>query len=616
MGLCQKSSCARKLYAGLTEIKKMWFGNQQFYPDGGSVDSIVIEPTSLSLSNSDHDSYYEDLNIHVTASTTAWTVSSSESSWLQVAKEDSSTARYWLTSNTGGLRTGYVYFKIGNTTYATCTIAQAAGASTSLSISPLTALIESAGTPSDQYVYVTASTTAWTVSKYETTGSGWLSAGKSNNSRAWYYLDPNTGITQRQGGLKFYIDGQEYADFAISQKAAAPRITVSPDNLRDLTNEAGSGYITVVTNISNWGAWITYKYPSTNWIGVTANTSTGRVNWSVTANDAQDTRTASITVSGAGISKTIAVTQTAGYVFYLSNSTYNASSAAGQTTVQVFASYQGSRLPITSAVTDNLGGANVYLLSTGPGYYNYNIIYPQRNVTTPSTLAIVFMANTPNQTVKTYVLTQSGCAPSDYVSISPTTMTGVSSAGTFGRVSVTASTTAWTATTQQTSWLTNLDKDGQSALTFLVAPAQLSIQRIGYINFSAGTATATLTVTQDGIHQEGVGEVVPKATSGIWTLGTIKTGEATINGVVYDIVGVCVVRENPLVLGDFNAHVDSLVYISLGGSATRENLDYSILNNDTFTVNNQEYYGKMIISPAPGAGVQDNSVQGFTVTRV
>jgi len=404
MSLCHKTSCAKSLSMGLATIKKMWFGNQQFWPAGTTAHSITISPTG--------------------------------------------------------------------------------------------ATIASAGTTSDQYISVTASSNSWYVETYMSDGGDWLSGGRNIN-RAWYYLDPNTGITSRSGELRFLIDSQRYATFPIVQSAATPYITISPTELRDLTNSATASAITVATNIPNWGAWVTYKYPNNNWIGVTASTNPNRVNWSVTENDTGAGRSAEITVSGAGISKTINVNQLAGYTFYLSPTGETVSSAAGATTMRVYASYQGSRLAITSAVTDGLGGANVSYITSDPASYLLRIEYPQRTATTTGTLTISFGANTPNYNVKTYALTQSGAAPSDYITLTPTGFTNVASAGTNVSIHVATNASTWTANTSS-SWmtLTKRTSGGNQYLDVAVSMTTSTSQRTGYINFTAGTATAQATIQQ------------------------------------------------------------------------------------------------------------------------
>lgn len=481
----------------------------------------------------------------------------------------------------------------------------------SITISPTAATnVSSAGT--DAYIYVTASTNSWTVS----TTSSWITVAKDSNSRARYWVDANTSASQRTGGvISFMIDGVTYATFTVSQQAGQKILNINPNTLSGLTYGASAGTITVTTNISNWGVWITYMDPNTNWLTVSKQGSTG-VSWSVTENTSDNTRIATFDVSGDGLTRTVYVRQTAGYVWNISSTGASVSSAAGYYQVTVNSSYQGEEVPVISQVNVNTMNAQMTLASSGSaGYHIYNITYPQRTATNSGTFAASFRQSGTNQTL-TFTLTQSGAAPSTYISINPTAITSVSSAGTTTSISVTASTNSWTATTPAT-WLT-ITKSSNSQLMVTVAEATSTSQRTGYVYFKIDDATyATLSITQVGKYVPPTpGEVVPKAYYGNWVIGTLKTSETTVPIGTVDVNGIVIVNENPIT-ADQEATVSMVYqtgpYTSAGTptSTTISDRVYTIPSGSTFSANGVTYNGLMIVSPTPR--LQINQVSKFVV---
>ena len=98
-------------YFGNCPILSMWFGNQKFYPSGSS-DYINLPGTGGTIG---YTANYATIS-NITASTNNWTVESSDTSWLTVTKTSNTQARYNVTENGIDERTGYLYFKIGDTT--------------------------------------------------------------------------------------------------------------------------------------------------------------------------------------------------------------------------------------------------------------------------------------------------------------------------------------------------------------------------------------------------------------------------------------------------------------------------------------------------------------------
>lgn len=144
-------------FFGNCPILSMWFGNQKFYPSGSS-DYINLPGTGGTIGSSAN---YATIS-NITASTNNWTVESSDSSWLTVTKTSNTQARYNVTENGIDERTGYLYFKIGDTTYATYTVKQMA-AELYITVSPTFVNLQN-GLATGGTIAVTSNTTAWTVS--------------------------------------------------------------------------------------------------------------------------------------------------------------------------------------------------------------------------------------------------------------------------------------------------------------------------------------------------------------------------------------------------------------------------------------------------------------------
>lgn len=144
-------------YFGNCPILSMWFGNQKFYPSGSS-DYINLPGTGGTIG---YTANYATIS-NITASTNNWTVESSDTSWLTVTKTSNTQARYNVTENGIDERTGYLYFKIGDTTYATYTVKQMA-AELYITVSPTFVNLQN-GLATGGTIAVTSNTTAWTVS--------------------------------------------------------------------------------------------------------------------------------------------------------------------------------------------------------------------------------------------------------------------------------------------------------------------------------------------------------------------------------------------------------------------------------------------------------------------
>ena len=370
-----------------------------------------------------------------------------------------------------------------------------------ITISPTGATISSAGT--DAYIYVTASTNSWTVEKYENEGSNWITVVKDDNYKARYWINSNTS-TQRTGEIRFKIDGTVYATCYITQSAAAAEksISVYPHTIGFLYPASSSTVYVTTSNISSWNA---YKEPSdASWLSI--NKGTDRITFTVTENTGNTARTAYIIASGEGKYDMCEISQNSGYIFYFSPGEESAkteyvSSAANTYSLTVYSVYAGYPTGVTSSITQNQIGLTLISSTVNSGYYNYVFRYDSASTTSVHTAAVIFTQAGSNKALS-FVIVQSGQAVSDYINISPTGYTNVTSAGTALTFNVTASTpSTWSASTSS-SWL-HLTRATNSRLTVTVDSTTSTSIRTGSISFKIGNVTYTsATITQEAMEAQ------------------------------------------------------------------------------------------------------------------
>lgn len=155
---------------GNKPILSAWFGNTKFYPTS-SANYIVLASTGATVQSGQS---YSTITVS-SASTTAWTVESSVA-WIAVTKQSSTSARYdYLENPDFESRTGYIYFKIDGTTYATYTVSQAAQVPY-ISLYPASFTIDDYGQSGK--TYVTTNMPSWSAYSNQT----WLTLEINGNT--------------------------------------------------------------------------------------------------------------------------------------------------------------------------------------------------------------------------------------------------------------------------------------------------------------------------------------------------------------------------------------------------------------------------------------------------
>ena len=213
------------------------------------------------------------------------------------------------------------------------------------------------------------------------------------------------------------------------------------------------------------------------WLTTTSSGSgNGTVSYSVTANTATTSRTGAITIGG----QTFTVTQaaTTPCTYSLSPTTASVGSGASSGSFNVTA---GSGCTWT-ATSNNTDWITTTSSGAGPGTVNYSVA---ANTSTSSRTGSITVSG------QTFTVTQAGAAPCTY-SLSPTSAS-VGSGAISGSFNVTAgSGCAWTATSNNTAWITTTSSGtGTGTVNYSVAANSTTSSRTGSITVVGQTFTVT-----------------------------------------------------------------------------------------------------------------------------
>ena len=184
----------------------------------------------------------------------------------------------------------------------TITVEQSAYTGPKLIVSPKTMSIGAAGGTKNVDV---SSNKDWTViNEYD-----WVSVNPTSGSRVQTIsvnVSKNNTTSPRPATISIKTtDNQNTSTFTVNQSAAAAYITPNPTSLSFPQNNS-SNTLTIDSNVS-WEIsrdveWCTLDK-------ITGGQGTETVTVSVTDNDTQSQRTGSLTISGSGVTKTVAISQ-------------------------------------------------------------------------------------------------------------------------------------------------------------------------------------------------------------------------------------------------------------------------------------------------------------------
>lgn len=353
--------------------------------------------------------------------------------------------------------------------------------SSTLTVTPAT---QNVGAAAGSTTFNVSSSVTWTATDNQT----WLTlspASGTNNGAITATFTTNTGSAARTATITVSGGGQSQTVTVVQEGAAGSTLNVTPAS-QSVAAASGSTTFNVNSNVT-WSvsdnqAWLT--------VSPTSGANGGIITANFSANSTTNSRTATITVTGGGLTKTVTVVQ-AGSVpntLVVTPATQSVAAAGGSTTLSVSSN-------VTWAATDNQSWLT---LSPASGVNN-GTITATFSANTSSSNRTATITVTGGGFTRTATIVQGGASASTLV-LSPATQNVTASAGntTFN----VSSNVTWAASDNQT-WLSLSPTNGVNNGTITA-------------NFSANTSTsartATVTVTGGGFTQTAT--VVQAGTSG------------------------------------------------------------------------------------------------------
>jgi len=307
-------------------------------------------------------------------------------------------------------------------------------------------------------------------------------ASGSNNGTLNVAYTANTTSTSRSAIITVAGGGLTQS-YTLTQSGNTPTLTLSAAT-GSTAAAAGSATVGVTANIS-WTA----VSNATSWCTVTpaSGANNGTINVVYTANTTTTSRSATITVSGSGLTRTYVLTQTGNTpTLTLSAATGSVASTAGTTSVGVTANISWTAVSNATSwcTVTPASGANNGTLTVA-----YNA-----NTTTTSRSATITVSG--SGLTRTYVLTQTGNTLN--LTLSAATGSVAATAGTTS-VGVTAN-LSWTAASNASSWCTVTPASGSNNGSFTISYTNntTSTIRIATITVTGSGLTRTYVLTQSG----------------------------------------------------------------------------------------------------------------------
>ncbi len=437
---------------------------------------LTVAPTTLSVAALGGTNDFD-----ITSNLPTWSVASNQT-WLTVSAASGSynkniTVTATANPSTTASRTATVTVSSSYTTSKTVTITQPA-ASPELDVSSTTlnlgAAINSTGTFS---IY---SNTSWSVAKSES----WLTisstTGSGDKTLTVTATQANSGTASRTATITVSATGATDQTILVTQLGTAASLLVSPT---ETTLGAASGsvnYLTITSNIS----WTVEVTSGSEWM--TAGPSSGTGNSTITARatsanpSTSATRSAEITVSGAGVADVIInVTQEAQDVTF-SVSPTELNLGAGLNSSDIF--YISSNISWTVSSDESWLSVSA---ASGSGDGTITVIAEENtSLTTDRTANVTVTGGGVSEVV---TVTQAMASPE--LEISTTSLGLENEEGSANNFDI-SSNTSWTVTSDKT-WLT--------AITPASGTGDANIEITASENASADSRIATLTISAPGL---------------------------------------------------------------------------------------------------------------------
>jgi len=284
----------------------------------GTPVSLIVSVNSLSFpSASSFMTTTDSYRSFTVTSNTNWTVSSNETSWLTVSpasgSKNSTINVTAIENNSLSERTAIITVSAGDSTQ-TVNVTQAAANEV------VSAWIESSSSTHYGGNQLSFSESSGHATIRVTSNLNWI----ANNPASWITISPtsgsnngtrttqiveitvaaNTSASERSATITF-SGGDKTASVYVNQKGFISNLTVSPGSLRFSSASAQESF-SITSNI-NW----TVSRGTSSWLSVspTSGSNNGTISVTASANNSASQRTATITVNGGDITRTINVTQ-------------------------------------------------------------------------------------------------------------------------------------------------------------------------------------------------------------------------------------------------------------------------------------------------------------------
>jgi len=382
-------------------------------------------------------------------------------SWVTVAQRGSDIAVSYRKNTSTDAREAKISVRGTHDLSEIVTLKQA-GADPYLDVSPDS---ESVSSKAGSISFSVDANVTWTVSD----DASWLKASK-NGSNIDVSYDKNSGTDPRTANITASGEGQSET-VTVTQSGASAYINISPDS-ESVNAKSGTTSFSVSANVewsvSDDASWLTASKTDGKTIGVSYKT-----------NSSTSSRTANITASGGGKSKTVTVTQ-AGASAYLdvSPDSENAGPESGTVNFSVSAN-------VDWTVSDDAS----WLTATKTDETTLSVSYEANSSTSSRTANITASGGGLSETV---TLTQAGA--SAYLDVSPDSESVSVESGTVN-FSVSAN-VEWTVS-DDASWLT-ASKTDETTLSVSYEANSSTSSRTANITASGGGLSETVTVTQEG----------------------------------------------------------------------------------------------------------------------
>jgi phosphotriesterase-related protein len=276
---------------------------------------LSVTPKSRSISSASGTTTF------TVTSNIDWSVSES-SSWLTATKTDDTTLTVSYDENTSvDSRSAEITVSGAGVTSQNIMINQS-GVSPTLSVTPVSRSISAA---SGITTFTVTSNIDWSVSE----SSSWLTATKTDDTTLTVSYDENTSVDSRSAEITVSGAGVTSQNIMVNQSGVSPILSVTPVS-RSISSASGTTTFTVTSNI-DWSV-----SESSSWLTATKTDDT-TLTVSYDENTSVDSRSAEITVSGAGvISQNIMVNQSGvSPILSVTPVSRSISSASGTTTFTV-----------------------------------------------------------------------------------------------------------------------------------------------------------------------------------------------------------------------------------------------------------------------------------------